>query len=88
MLLRKVVSSKLEDWIANQCAPEACGGGERLEVEEAAWAKEAGDPAKSKSTWDRGSEDARGTCVEDTDTITVWVSVDCEVALDAAMVGI
>ena len=58
MLLGKVVSSKLENWIANQCAPKAWGGGERPTVKEATWAKEAGDPAKAKRMWDRGSEDA------------------------------
>ena len=50
VLLGKVVSSELEDWIANQLAPKAWGGGERLATKEATWAKEAGDPAKAKST--------------------------------------
>ena len=59
VLLGKVVSNELKDWIANQRAPEAWGGGERLEVEEATWTKEADDPAEPKSTWDWGSEDAQ-----------------------------
>ena len=57
MLLGKVASSELEDWIVNQCAPEDWGDGERLEVKEATWVKETGDPTKAKCTWDRGSKD-------------------------------
>ena len=88
MLLGKVVSSELKDWITNQRAPEAWGGGERLEVKEAPWAKEAGDPADAKSTWERDSEDAREACVEDADTITAGGFVNCDVALDAAVARI
>ena len=88
MLLGKVLSSKIKNWIVNQRAPEAWGGGGRRKVKEATWAKEAGDPAKAKSTWNRGFEDAQEACIEDTDTITVWGFVNCGVALDAAVVGI
>ena len=59
VLLGKVVSSNIEDWIVNQRAPEAWGGGERLKVKEATWAKEVGDPAEAKNTWDWGSKDAQ-----------------------------
>ena len=88
VMLGKVVSSKLKDWITNQHALKAWGGGERLKVEEATWTKEAVDAVKAKSMWDRGFNDTRETCVEDTDTITEWGFVNCDVTLDAAVVGI
>ena len=50
--------------------------------------KEAEDPAEAKITWDRGSNDVQEACVEDADTITMWVVVNCDIALDAAVVGI
>ena len=79
---------ELEVWIANHRAPGAWGGGGRLEVKEATCAKEVGDPAKAKDTWDRRFEEAWEVCVENADTIIVWGFVDCNVALDAAVVGI
>ena len=68
-----------KDPIANQRA---------LEVEEATWAEGPGAAAGAKSIWDRGSKDAWEACVEDAGTITVLGFVDCDVALDAAVVGI
>ena len=85
-MLGKVVSSELQ--IANQSVPKAWGGGERLDVEETTWTKEAGGAAKAKSMLDRGSEDAQEAYIENADTITVWGCVDCDVALDAAMIVI
>ena len=58
VLFGKVVSRKLEDWITNQRTPGAWGGGERLEVEEETWTKEAEDAAEAKSMWDRSSKNA------------------------------
>jgi hypothetical protein len=68
-----------KDPIVNQCA---------LKVEEVTWAEEVGDAAEARITWERGSEDLREVCVEDANTITAWGFVDCDVALDDAVVGI
>ena len=68
-----------KDPVANQQA---------LKVKESMWAEEKRDVAKVKSTRDWGCEDAREECVEDAETITAWGVVDCDVALDAAVVGI
>ena len=57
-----------------------------LEVEEVTWTEGEGVAAGAKSTWDRGSKDARAAYVED--AVTAWGFVDCDVALDAAVVGI
>ena len=66
-----------KDPIANQRA---------LKVQEATWADGAGGATGAKSTWDRGSKDTRAACVES--TVTEWGFVDCNIALDATVVGI
>ena len=50
------------------------------------WAKEVGGAAGAKSTRDWGSKEARVACVED--EVTAWSFVDCDVAMDAAVVEI
>jgi hypothetical protein len=68
-----------KDPIANQRA---------FEVDEVTWVKEAGDAAEAKGMRERGFEDAWERYVEDVETITAWGFVDCDFALDAAVVGI
>ena len=50
--------------------------------------KEAGGATEANSTWDRGSGDVWEAYVEDTDTITAWGFVNCNIALNAVVVGI